>query len=35
MKKASNNLTPLTLELGSKTPAIIAADADIEVKTLT
>lgn len=29
MKAASGNLTPVTLELGGKSPAIVAADADI------
>jgi len=31
MEAAAKNLTPLTLELGGKCPAIIAADADIAV----
>jgi aldehyde dehydrogenase (NAD+) len=31
MAAAARNLTPVTLELGGKSPAIVAADADIEV----
>ena len=31
MEKASANLTPVTLELGGKSPCVIAADADLEV----
>jgi aldehyde dehydrogenase (NAD+) len=31
MKAAAENLTPLTLELGGKSPAIVHKDADIEV----
>ena len=31
MKAASNNLTPVTLELGGKSPAIILRDTDIKV----
>lgn len=31
MKRASENLTPLTLELGGKSPAIITADANIKL----
>ncbi len=31
MEKASVNLTPITLELGGKSPCVIAADADLEV----
>ncbi|KAI8886941.1 aldehyde dehydrogenase [Backusella circina FSU 941] len=31
MEAASKNLTPVTLELGGKSPAIIASDADIQV----
>src|SRR5699024_6684792 len=31
MKRASENLTPLTLELGGKSPAIIMADANIKL----
>lgn len=30
MRKASENLTPVLLELGGKSPCIVAADADIE-----
>lgn len=30
MKAAASNLTPVSLELGGKAPAIVAADADIE-----
>lgn len=31
MRAAAEHLTPVTLELGGKSPAIVAADADIEV----
>ena len=31
MEAASRRLTPLTLELGGKSPAVVAADADLEV----
>ncbi len=31
MRAAAEHLTPVTLELGGKSPAIIAADADIEI----
>lgn len=31
MKAAAENLTPVTLELGGKSPCIVAEDADIEV----
>ncbi|MEE4209443.1 MAG: aldehyde dehydrogenase family protein [Parvularcula sp.] len=31
MKAAAQHLTPVTLELGGKSPAIVAADADLEV----
>jgi len=31
MEAATKHLTPLTLELGGKSPAIVAADADLEV----
>ncbi len=31
MRAAADHLTPVTLELGGKSPAIVAADADIEV----
>lgn len=31
MRKASEHLTPVTLELGGKSPCIIAADADLKV----
>ncbi len=31
MKAAAEHLTPVTLELGGKSPCIVAADADIEV----
>ena len=31
MEAASKHLTPVTLELGGKSPALIAADADLEV----
>ncbi len=31
MTAAAKNLTPVTLELGGKSPAIVAADADIDV----
>ncbi len=31
MEAAAKHLTPVTLELGGKSPAIVAADADIEV----
>jgi aldehyde dehydrogenase (NAD+) len=31
MKAAAENLTPLTLELGGKSPAIVHEDADIEI----
>ncbi len=31
MKRASENLTPLTLELGGKSPAIVTADANIKL----
>lgn len=31
MREASENLTPVTLELGGKSPAIIARDADIDL----
>ena len=31
MAAAAKHLTPVTLELGGKSPAIVAADADIEV----
>jgi aldehyde dehydrogenase (NAD+) len=31
MEAAARHLTPVTLELGGKSPAIVAADADIEV----
>ncbi len=31
MRAAAENLTPVTLELGGKSPAIVAADADVEV----
>ncbi len=31
MKAAAEHLTPVTLELGGKSPAIVAADADIDV----
>ena len=31
MEAAAKHLTPVTLELGGKSPAIIAADADVEV----
>lgn len=31
MKRASENLTPLTLELGGKSPAIVTADANIKI----
>ncbi|PIE98845.1 MAG: aldehyde dehydrogenase family protein [Treponema sp.] len=31
MQKAANNMTPFTLELGGKSPCIIAEDADIKV----
>ena len=31
MKSAANHLTPVTLELGGKSPAVIFEDADIEV----
>lgn len=31
MKAAANNLVPVTLELGGKSPAVIAADCDIKI----
>lgn len=31
MKKAAEQLTPLTLELGGKSPAIVHSDADVEI----
>lgn len=31
MRAAAEHLTPVTLELGGKSPAIVAADADVEV----
>src|SRR5699024_8275124 len=31
MKRASENLTPLTLELGGKSPAIVTSDTDIKL----
>ena len=31
MKRASENLTPLTLELGGKSPAIVTSDTDIKM----
>jgi len=31
MKKASDNLTPVTLELGGKSPCIVCADANIDI----
>ncbi len=31
MQKAANNMTPLTLELGGKSPCIVAQDADIKM----
>ena len=31
MAKAARHLTPVTLELGGKSPCIIAADADLRV----
>lgn len=31
MRAAAEHLTPITLELGGKSPAIVAADADVEV----
>lgn len=31
MKSASEHLTPITLELGGKSPAVVHADADLEV----
>ncbi len=31
MEKASRNLTPVSLELGGKSPCVVAADADIEL----
>lgn len=31
MRKAAENLTPVSLELGGKSPCIVAADADIEL----
>lgn len=31
MRKASENLTPITLELGGKSPCIVMEDADIEI----
>ncbi|GAL25751.1 aldehyde dehydrogenase [Vibrio variabilis] len=31
MKSAAENLTPLTLELGGKSPVIVADDVDIEM----
>ena len=31
MRKAAENLTPLTLELGGKSPCIVDADADLEL----
>ena len=30
MRAAAENLTPVTLELGGKSPAIVAADANLE-----
>ena len=33
MKAAANNLVPVTLELGGKSPAVIAADCDIKIAT--
>ena len=31
MEKASRNLTPVSLELGGKSPCVVAADADLEL----
>ena len=31
MRAAAEHLTPVTLELGGKSPAIVAADADVDV----
>jgi coniferyl-aldehyde dehydrogenase len=35
MKKAADNLVPVTLELGGKSPAVVAPDADIETAAMS